>query len=123
MLKPVWIEIPVTDLDRALKFYNAVFGLNVSEIMDDGERRTATLFYEHDSASVGVSLNQTANFTPSDHGVYVYLDSGEDLTVPMGRVEAAGGTVLTEKTYMEGAGYYASVLDTEGNVIGLYSAE
>ncbi len=123
MLKAVWIEIPVTDLDRALKFYNAVFGLEASEVMDDGERRTVILAYEEGTELPGISLNQTANFTPSDRGVYVYLDSGEDLTAPMGRVEAAGGKVLTQKTYMEGAGYYASVLDTEGNLIGLYSAE
>ncbi|HML21724.1 MAG TPA: VOC family protein [Aggregatilinea sp.] len=123
MLKVVWVEIPVKDLDRALKFYNTVFGLTASEVADDGVRRTVVLAYEHGTDKPGISLNQTANFEPSDHGVYVYLDCGEDLVAPMGRVEAAGGKVLTEKTYMEDAGYYASVLDSEGNLIGLYSAE
>lgn len=122
MLKAVWIEIPVKDIDRALAFYQAVFQIGPFEVMDDGVRRTAVIASEAGTEVPGISLNQTASFEPSDHGVYLYLDSGEELTLPLGRVEGAGGKVLTEKIDMEGAGYYASILDTEGNLIGLYSA-
>lgn len=123
MLQAVWIEIPVKDIERALKFYQAVFDLPPMEIMTDDVRRTVTLYGGSADGIAGFSLNQTANFEPSDKGPFVYLYSGEDLVQPLGRVEAAGGKVVAPKTSMGSAGNFASIVDTEGNVVGLYSAE
>ena len=122
MFRAVWIEIPVNDLEWAMAFYQAVFDLPAAEIADDGERRTATLLNGGaEGQTPGISLNQTANFTPSDKGVYVYFDCGSESTSYLPKVEAAGGKVIQPETSMGGAGYFASVLDTEGNMIGLYS--
>ena len=121
MFHAIWIEIPVKDIERALKFYQAVFEFGSVKVVDDGERQTATIFYEQGSGRPGISLNQTTNFEPCDKGVYVYLDCGEDLTDHLNRVEPAGGKVVARKTSMGEAGQYASVLDTEGNLIGLWS--
>ncbi len=50
----------------------------------------------------------------------IYLNGGDDLNRVLSRVEAAGGTVLVEKTYLSPeAGYIGLFLDTEGNRIGL----
>lgn len=122
MLKTVWIEIPVNDLERAMAFYQAVFDLQPTEIREDGERRTTTLFNGGaEGQPPGISLNQTSNFSPSDKGVYIYLDCGSESTSFLPKVEAAGGKVIQGETSMGSAGYFASVLDTEGNMIGLYS--
>ncbi|MBL8134695.1 MAG: VOC family protein [Anaerolineae bacterium] len=121
MTSIVWVEVPVKDIERAVRFYRAVFQLEATEIRDDGARRTATLFGDGDAGGPGFSLNQTTNFEPSDKGMYIYINCGQDLTEALSRVAGAGGTVVTEKTYMEGAGYYATVKDTEGNAFGLYS--
>ncbi len=123
MVQVIWVEIPVKDIKRALKFYQAVFELGDISIEDDGERQTAILFYDEALAKAGISLNQTANFEPSDKGLYVYFDCGEDLTPTLNRVEGAGGQRVTDKISMGGAGHYASVIDTEGNLIGLYSTK
>lgn len=123
MLQAVWVEIPVKDLERAKAFYEAVFKLEPVEIADDGVRRTATLFWEAgESQRPGISLNQTANFEPSDKGTLVYLATGENINVLLARVEAAGGRVTAPRTSMGEAGNYALVLDTEGNTLCLYDS-
>ena len=35
-----WVEIPANDVERALKFYQAVFQLGEVEIVDDGQAVT-----------------------------------------------------------------------------------
>lgn len=122
MLQAVWVEIPVTNLERALGFYRAVFGLGDTEIVDDGVRRTATCFMGSPEGAAGISLNQTQNFEPSDRGPLVYLYNGEDINTILPRVEAAGGQVTTGKTTMGEAGNYALILDTEGNTLALYDS-
>ncbi len=100
-MQAVWIEIPVKDLDRALQFYQAVFGLQEAEIAADDVRRTTVLASTTPEGGAGISLNQTHNFEPSDKGTLVYFDA--------------------PKTSMGEAGYYATILDTEGNQLALYS--
>jgi hypothetical protein len=117
----VWVEIPVSDLNRAMAFYQAVFDLQPTEVGDDGMRRTTTLANTTPEGRSGVSLNQTANFAPSNTGPLVYIDAGEDLRHHLSRVESAGGKVVEPKTSMGDAGYYATILDTEENVLALYS--
>jgi hypothetical protein len=59
--------------------------------------------------------------TPSHKGTVVYLNGGEDLAVPLGRVEAAGGKVLIPKRRIGENGLVAFFEDTEGNRVGLHS--
>lgn len=121
MIQTVWIEIPVKDLDRALKFYQVVFELGEPvSVTDDGVRRTATLT-NADESGPGFSLNQTRNFEPGDKGPLVYVNAGSDSNAHLERVRAAGGTVIEGETSMGAAGYYATFKDTEGNLLSLYS--
>src|SRR2546423_324375 len=121
LMQAVWIEIPVKDFDRALRFYQTVFQLEPTEVSTDDVRRTTTLVNMTQEGKPGISLNQTANFEPSDKGALVYLDAGADLTDHLNRVESAGGKIVEPKTSMGEAGYYATIRDTEGNVLALYS--
>lgn len=119
MLQAVWVEIPVKNLERAMQFYQTVFELQPTEVIDEAVRRTTTLVMTE--GGPGISLNQTRNFEPSDKGVLVYLDTGEDMPAYLKRVETAGGKVVEPKTSMGSAGYYATILDSEGNMLALYS--
>ena len=51
----------------------------------------------------------------------VYLNGGEDLSVPLARVEAAGGTIIKNKTPIGENGFMAIFKDTEGNHVALHS--
>ncbi|MGO8950093.1 MAG: VOC family protein [Ktedonobacterales bacterium] len=116
-MQAVWVEIPVRDLERAATFYQTVFGLPAGEISDDGVRRTLTLFNPTESGAIGISLNQIAGFEPSDKGVFIYFRSEGDA---LEKVTSAGGKIVQDKTSMGESGSFASVQDTEGNVLGLF---
>jgi predicted enzyme related to lactoylglutathione lyase len=116
-MRVAWVEIPVLDMDRALAFYKAVFHLEPIRQITDDVRRVAVLISDNQT---GLSLNQTHNFEPSSTGTLVYLDIEEDFTAHLGRVEAAGGTILQPTTPMDKTTVYAMIKDTEGNTIAMH---
>ena len=113
-----WFDIPVTDMDRAKAFYSTLLGGELTTV-DDVQGEMAILPYQD---GVGGALMQGDGYTPSQEGSIVYLNGGDDLSVPLGKVEAAGGKILTEKMSIGDPGFIAFFLDTEGNRIGLHSA-
>ena len=118
-LKPMFIEVPVKDIERAVRFYGTVFGVT-PEIHADDVRRTAVL--NDGSTGTGFALNQTADFEPSDHGPLVYLHVSEPLDALLARVERAGGKIVRAPESMgEGMGPYAMFADSEGNVFAFYA--
>lgn len=123
MLKVIYVEIPVKDLERAMKFYQTVFALQPSQIYTDEVRRTNTLVNPAQPGEVGVSLNQTKNFEPSNKGPLVYFEPGDDLIDSLKRVEQSGGKIVEPQTPMGGAGHYAIITDSEGNALALYSSK
>lgn len=121
-MKITWMELPVKDIERALKFYRAVFKLGEIEIAADGTRKTATLSSTGDDGSPGVSLTEVAGFEPAGKsGIWVYFDAGGDFEGHVARVTEAGGTVVEPYVSMGQAGGYASFLDTEGNLVAIYA--
>ena len=113
-----WFEIPVSDMDRALKFYNAIFGTEMSS-MEPMPGFNMAMFPAEDG--VGGALLQGEGYVPSKEGAVVYLNGGEDLSTPLGKVEAAGGQVAVQKMGVGENGFIAYFIDTEGNKVGLHS--
>jgi predicted enzyme related to lactoylglutathione lyase len=113
-----WFEIPASDIKRAGKFYGTILGadLTIAEMMPGYQM--AMLPGED---GVGGALLQGEGYTPSTEGSLVYLNGGEDLAVALGRVEGAGGKVLVPKTSIGENGFFAFILDSEGNKVGLHS--
>lgn len=61
-------------------------------------------------------------YKPSPDGVMIYLNGGDDLNVPLSRVEQAGGKVIMPKTHLsDEVGYMAIFRDTEGNRVAFHS--
>ena len=116
-----WFEIPVTDLDRAKAFYGEVLAGELTLQDMDGEGTMAILPYE-DGVGGALVKSETWNYKPSQEGSIVYLNGGDDLSVPLGRVESAGGKVLVDKMGIGENGFIAFFQDTEGNKVGLHSA-
>lgn len=113
-----WFEIPALDIERAKKFYDAIFLMD-TQILDFGGFKMG--IFPH--AGVGAALCQHEAYQPSDtHGLLVYLDANPDLNEVLNRVEAAGGKVLRAKTQISPEhGYMAMFVDTEGNRLALHS--
>ncbi|WP_157725029.1 VOC family protein [Vogesella sp. LIG4] len=115
-----WFEIPVTDFERAVAFYQQVFAttLRCRDFM--GERNA--VFTQADGSSQGCLL-ASPRLRPAAQGCRLYLDGGADVATLLARVPAAGGQVVLEKTALpEGLGHIGQFADPDGNIIGVHSA-
>ncbi len=114
-----WFDIPASDINRAVNFYNNVFDLNL-EIIDCGEEKMACF---PDIKGISGAISQAKGFNPSSDGIQITFDGGEDLSEMLETVKNVGGKIVKEKTKIEaeGRGYFALIQDSEGNTIGLYS--
>lgn len=119
-----WVEIYVGDMNRAQKFYEAIFEIQFSEI-PMGEEGVGSMqmlcfpWVENERGASG-ALVKMEGFTPGPGGTLVYF-SCDDCAVEESRVEKAGGTILQPKMAIGEHGFCAVIMDTEGNSIGLYS--
>lgn len=115
-----WFEIPTSNFDRAVKFYESVFGVTLKQETMFGQRMG--IFPAADETSVNGCILEAEDYVPSATGATVYLNSGNDLAVPLGKVQKAGGKVLVPKTALPpGMGFFAHFIDSEGNRVGMHS--
>ena len=118
-----WAEIPVTDFDRAKKFYSTIYDYEMPS-QQMGPNLMGFLLMEQENQGIGGAIVKGEGYVPSPDGTLVYLNGGKDLNVVLNRVEAAGGKVLVPKTLITPElGYFALFLDTEGNKLGIHSME
>ena len=90
----VWFEIPVTDMERAKKFYSEVFKLDI-EVRDLGDKPYG--FFPMRGYGNSGALVKHMDFQPSAKAATIYLNGGRDLSDPLSRVEAAGGKILVPR--------------------------
>lgn len=118
-----WVEIPVTDFERAKKFYSTIYDYEMPEMNMDGTRM-GFLLYDQQKGGIGGAIVLGDGYVPSNQGVRVYLNGGADLNAVLNRVGGAGGKVVVEKVQITPEyGYFATFEDTEGNLISLHSME
>ena len=117
-----WFEIPTTDLDRAAKFYEAIFGIRFTPL--DMPNIQMRMFPLEDMMGVGGAIVDSGGFhKPSaTDGPLIYLNGNPDLQNILDKVEKAGGKIMVPKTEISPEyGFMAVFIDTEGNRIGLHS--
>lgn len=118
MANPVrYFEIPVTDLDRAIAFYEAVFDLDLERETVDGYAM-ALFPYEDGGAGATGALAQGDVYVPSKTGSIVYFEVGHIGEV-LERAQAHGGAILYPRKHIGAGGYVAEIADSEGNRIAL----
>ena len=113
-----WFELPANDYDRAVKFYADVIGEDLIPIDMPGVQMA---FFPTKENGVGGAVVKAEGHTPSTEGSLVYLNGGEDLNLPLGRIEKAGGKVVLPKTDIGEHGFIARFMDTEGNQVAFHS--
>jgi predicted enzyme related to lactoylglutathione lyase len=85
------------------------------------------LLYDFSNAKVGGAIVHNPEFyTPQANGTLVYLNCQPDLQKVLSRVESAGGKVLQQKKEIapeQNLGFWAIMIDTEGNRVALHSMQ
>ena len=118
-----WFEIGTTDLERATKFYETIFGLSLIP-MDMPNIKMRMFPVENPGEGIGGALVDSGGFhkPSSTDGVLIYLNGNPDVQKVLDKVEAAGGKILVPKTEISPEyGFMAVFIDSEGNRIGLHS--
>jgi uncharacterized protein len=117
-----WFEIPSVNLERATKFYETIFAVQL--IVMDTPNIKMRLFPLEDMSGIGGAVVDSGGFhKPSvTDGPLIYLNGNPDLQNVLDKVEAAGGKIMVPKTEISPEyGNMAVFIDTEGNRIGLHS--
>lgn len=118
-----WFEIPTTDINRAQKFYETIFG--ISMIPMELPNIKMRMFPLDDLMNgIGGALVDSGGFhKPSmTDGPLIYLNANPDVQNVLDKVEGAGGKIMVPKTEISPEyGNMAVFFDTEGNRVALHS--
>lgn len=114
-----WFEIPVEDIGRAKKFYEKVFGVELT-LNEMGSWSMAWFPMTQGAPGAAGTLMKAETYEPSHAGTVVYF-SVDDIEETLRRINANGGKTLLPKTGIGEYGFIAHFEDTEGNRLALHS--
>src|SRR5689334_22605492 len=117
-----WFEIPTTDINRAQRFYEAIFSINMTP-MDLPNIRMRMFPLDDMMTQVGGAIVDSKGFhkASATDGPLIYLNGNPDVQNILDKVPAAGGSILVPKTEISpDYGHMAVITDTEGNRIALH---
>ncbi len=112
-----WFEIPCADIDRATRFYEAMFGITIPR--SDFMGVPHGVFPARGEGVTGALVQDERN-AASSTGTRLYLDARGDLKGCLARAVESGGKVVLGLTSIGEMGTIAIVDDTEGNRVGLH---
>ena len=121
MNKVVHFEIPYDNQSRAQKFYQDVFGWQISKFPDmDYHMATTTPSDEkmHPKEPGAINGGLLPKDSTGSHPMIVIDVPSIDEHIK--KVESGGGKTIMPKIEVGKFGLYARVEDTEGNVIGIW---
>lgn len=113
-----WFEIPVEDMDRAVRCYETLLDATMRRETMGGVMPYA--IFPHEEPGAGGALAQDPR-RPRNQGVLIYLNANGRLDAILSRVEQAGARVVLPKTPIGPDGFIAVIADTEGNHVGFNS--
>ncbi len=113
-----YFEIPVSDLDRAVSFYQAAFGV---EFFRDTIHENEMAFFPLYKGSSGITgaLAKGKVYNPSINGTLIYLNT-DNIDARLKKIAELGGEILLPKTEVTSYGWVAEFKDCEGNRIALF---
>ena len=119
----VWFEIYVADMQRAKKFYESVFQLELKPMGDpnsDPDMEMWAFPSNYETSGTSGTICKMKGMSPGNNSVIVYF-SCDDCAKEESRAQKFGGKVQTPKMSIGEFGFISLVHDSEGNLIGLHS--
>lgn len=114
-----WFEIYVQDMPRAKAFYEGVFAVTL-ERLNSPDIEMWVFGMDEKRPGTGGSLVHMPGIPSGGNSTLVYF-ACEDCAVEEARVVGFGGQVARPKMSIGEYGFITLAIDTEGNMIGLYS--
>jgi len=114
-----WFDINVSNLDRAKKFYETVFNIQLFDLPIEWGKQSLFPFNQ-ESPNISGALVEKTDMIPNSSNTVVYFES-EDCVSEEKRIEKAGGKIVKPKMHIGEFGYVSIFIDSEGNTIGLHS--
>lgn len=118
-----WFEIPVSDINRAVQFYETVFNVKL-QMEYLGEQVMAWFpLNDGEEGSAGSLLYDPNGPKPSKDGAMIYFSS-DDVNIELEKIVKLGGIIEQPKVLVSQEndfGYKAFFIDSEGNRIALCS--
>ena len=113
-----FFEIPSGDFHRAVDFYETVLDTKFSVFECETEKMACFI---EGGETVG-AIFYAPDYRPSGEGVIISFHC-EDITQTLNKVLQKGGEVVIPKTKIEvdGRGWFALFVDSEGNRVGIYA--
>ncbi|MEL7114040.1 MAG: VOC family protein [Pseudomonadota bacterium] len=112
----VWCEIPVTDLAAAQRFYESVFGY---EMTQDESGPNPIMFLPYTDPGVAGHLYPGRPAVPGT-GPTVHLQVPDTVEAAQARVKSAGGDIIDGLVVDIPAGRFGYATDPDGNSLGLF---
>lgn len=116
-----WFEIYVQGMDRAKRFYEAVFSVRLEPLENPDIEMWAFPMQPELPGAAG-ALVKMEDFSSGGNSTIVYFTSA-DCAIEAERAAASGGKIFKDKFSIGPYGFIALVMDTEGNMIGLHSVQ
>jgi predicted enzyme related to lactoylglutathione lyase len=118
----VWFDLPVENLDRAVRFYSAVLAGKCEKQEFPGMTFALFPHYDEEGSVSGCLVPGKKNTDPDPEGrLLLYFNCEGRLDDAISKVEANGGKVAQPKHQIGPHGFRAIVLDSEGNRVALHS--
>lgn len=118
MARVTHFEINADEPERAVSFYQDVFGWEIQKWEGPVDYWLITTGREDEPGINGALMKRTDPTAATWNTVEV--DSVDD---HVSKVEASGGSVVVPKMAIPGVGYQAYCRDTEGNVFGIHQSD
>jgi uncharacterized protein len=116
----VYFEIPITNIDRAIKFYTSVFNFTFEkEVIDKNEMALFPFVDEYTGISGALAKGEI--YKPTKDGVVIYFKT-ENIDATLKLVTELSGKILYPKTSNGDLGFVAEFEDSEGNRIALHQS-
>ena len=117
-----WVEIPVLDMERAIKFYSTVFNWKMKIDMDGPLKMSFFPYQPNIEGGSGALVHMLKFYEPSAKaGALVYL-AFDDILCAEKRILKNGGKVeISKREIAPEHGFMALFIDSEGNRIGIHS--
>ena len=112
-----YVELAVAGLDRAIRFYTAIFGYALERQTVDGYEM-ALFPVAEGAAGASAALVKGDVYRPSKSGAIVYF-AVTDIDAVLTRAKARGAKILYDKKDVGAFGYVAEMEESEGNRVAL----